>query len=404
MLHKEYLLFYIIDLYTKITNMDTIDIRDLTTAFYTLEELHEYVTPNYDFDASLKEFVETFSEYLIYDNKEIIIIGDLDELFNDLIECIEPSYYDDTLEEYVHNIHIYEALDIPIPLEETKETFNLNLKIMHIYTLIAEAEYQKDYSKINLLISYLNILINNLNDEFKTMNEDYLLKIKMCLAKYNECLSDDPDFFSNCGWQIAIFSKNPQEMQKLRHERTEYLATELEYKLTNIEENDNYLSEISIFLTYYLSYLNKYLKLPLPDITREALTIKKYLLLSMPELEHIEKIFLKTQTIENIPLPQINDITPNTFDVLINKVMECSLELDYSNEEIHKKPHLYHEIILNALFIKCFLDLSINENEKKNILNNITNTRYYNLPEYYSITINLINNIIFPNETPKKSK
>ncbi len=410
MLHPEFMIYSLLDLYITISGEEKINIANLKKAFeiLTLKFITmENITFNFNFDLILYNLCEKYSNYLTIDNEELIV-DNLEELFKELEENISMADFDYNIDEYIHNINIYEALNLTIPLEEYQNLFKINNRIMQLYTLIAESDYKNNFKEIPLLISKLRKTITDLTNKLEELTLDDLLGLKMCFAKYNLCLSLEEELFTNSGWNIALFSKNPTQMKKLRYERLEYLASEMEFKLFNEalaeddEEIDSSLiydntSEFSIFFTYYLLYLNNYLKRPLPDFIREALTIKKYLLLSMPELRQAENHFLNHNTIENLEFPNLNPeiISPTSFEILLEKAFVCATNLDYSDEELKIKPHKYYEMVLNALFVKCFLNLCQNENSKKDIINLITSSRFYNTPKYYNTTITLINDIIF---------
>ncbi|MBE6154303.1 MAG: hypothetical protein E7163_01840 [Firmicutes bacterium] len=181
----------------------------------------------------------------------------------------------------------------------------------------------------------------------------------------------------------------------------EYEANEEEYSGIN-----NYFEEIPFFLTYYLICLNKFIiknKYNLKIDIIENLIVKKYLLLYLPELSNIEEHLLEKYTINDLELPTINTewLTESSFQTLLSKTQECALLFDYSDEDFNNYPHLYSKIITNCIFIKCFLELSINENNNKTVIETITNARYYKHKDY-KITTNIIDEIIFNNNFQRK--
>ncbi len=414
MLHPEFMLYSLLDLYVTISGEETINIANLKEAFdiLTLKFITmEDIELHFNFDLILYNLCEKYSSYLTIDD-ETLIINDLEEFFDELEQDINMEDLDFNIDEYIHNVSIYEALNLSIPLKEYQDLFDLNNYIMQLYTLIAESEYHQDFKKVLPLILKLREATNNLKNKLAELDLDDLLGLKMCFAHYNLCLAVEEETFMNAGWNIALFSKDPTQMQKLRYERLEYLASEMEFKLLNetLAEDDEEIadysifdntSEFSIFFTHYLLYLNEYLKRPLPDFLKEALIIKKYLLLSMPELSHAEEYLINHGTIDTLEFPPLDPeiISITSFEVLFEKALICATNLDYSDEDLKNKPYLYYEMIINALFVKCFLNLCPNENCKKDIIDLITSSRYYNTPKYYSIATSLINDIVFSKET-----
>ena len=266
-------------------------------------------------------------------------------------------------------------------------------------TYINIAQLETNGISINFLNSYLQTLINNLKNKIIDQDELTLTKINLCISDLNSNLNED-GLFTTTGWHIALFSKKKEEIKKLKYERLSYLIEEEKYRQNNEEEAINDY-EIPFFLTSFLIELNKYLHTNISDKIKEKLIIKKYLLLSTPELKNIEDYYLNNFTIDNLELPNIPKYYPKTaFNVLLEPVNCSVMSLDYSNEELAKNTFNMANLIINALFIKTFLELSQNTKEKQNIINLIRNSRFYNYPEFYSITINTINDIIFK-ETPK---
>lgn len=74
--------------------------------------------------------------------------------------------------------------------------------------------------------------------------------------------------------------------------------------------------------------------------------------------------------------------------------MECTINLNITDKDALKYPHLYAKIITCVLFIKTYLTLSINENSKKDIIDLLTNSISYKNPDY-KISTSIIDSIIF---------
>ncbi len=398
-LHTDIILFEIINFYNKLTNEDNIDINNLKIAFINLiKSINETENTlyNFNFNESLELFINKYSNYLELDDN-ILYFADLDSLEDELANDIELSFIDDLIFPKVESADICEALDIPIPYEETEEYFALNSKIMQTYLNIASFETKG--ITISFLISYLESLINDLKTKINNQDEITLLKINLCISKYNSTLNDD-GLFTSTGWHIALFSSKKEEIQKLRYERLARLIEEEKYEQENGEEILSNTYEIPTFLTYFLLELNKYINTITSKNLKNELIIKKYLLLSTPELINIEDYYLNNYTLDYLELPELSKYPKTAFDVLLEPVNMCALSLDYSNKELIKSTYNMTNLIINALFVKTFLTLSQNEKEKHKIIELIRNSRFYNYPEFYSITINIINDIIFK-ETPK---
>ena len=80
---------------------------------------------------------------------------------------------------------------------------------------------------------------------------------------------------------------------------------------------------------------------------------------------------------------------------MLPTVMECALSLDYSDADILNNPEIYPNLILKALFVKCYLDLAPNNHHKKEVIDLIKNAKFYQAKENFYMTNALINDIIF---------
>ena len=402
-MNSEYLICYLINLYVYVTNNPIISISNLSKAFNTLKNIIEedYNTHfNLDFTSSLKNMLENYPEYLTSNNTELELTGDLDELFIELENDLELSEIDYSIEDYINNIYVYEDLDLYIPLKETEPIFNINKEITNIYVSIAKSTLKNDNYTLFTLIYKLNYLINKLNNITKNLNDTNIYMLRMCFAKYNLCLSSKSTPFINKGWNIALFPENQDQITKLNYERLEYLIDQTEYN-SFLKENDlellEPLNEIDVYLNHFLILLDEYLKNNNlnPDI-KTILTIKEYLLLSTPELNNAEEYFLYKGTLDDLPELPLNDYN---FEILNKKILECILELNIPDNKINN--NLYSILILRALFIKTYFDLSIDNISKEQYTKIIITSNFYN-NKNYNIVINLINNIIFQDK-PKRT-
>ena len=414
-LHSDIMIYELLELYFNITNESTINISNLKDAFNTLQSIinnYENTQINLNFEKSLENFCSKYQDYLDIFNNTLIINEDLDDLLDAIIDInIEYSELDATILEYKENIAIYKALDLEIPHEEMQNFFKINKEMIEVYQNIAELETEGITN--NLAIYYLRKLKILLYQEFKSITPNTLIKLKMCCADLNNCLDPEKEGIENSNWYLALFGKY-QELKKLNYAKIEYLCSEIEYffeiisdydeppitiqeyftkNINDLEDNN----ELNIFLTNLFINIHNFINnTPLSTSIKKTLTIKKYQLLSTPPLKKIENTYLSTgtipQTTPNIPK---ETLTKSSFNVLFNIVIKSVLSLDYSNDEINENPELYSLIILHSHLIKTYLELSLNEDYKKQITDLITTSRFYNNKEEFSISISIINDIIF---------
>lgn len=422
--HTEILFFEIFKLYYSVTNTNSLKMETLEEAFYSLQDIinsKEELAINNIFEEELQNLFETLPEAFTFEDDEIIINEDIELVFDQILmkfPTLKPI--DFSIQEYIQNIIMYDSLNLPIPLQDTQELFNINRRIIQIYLSIAEHDF-KDLPFLNI-IKYLNDTTNTFKEKLNELDNTMLNKIKMCCAYYNSLyLQDEETFFTNANWYIILFSNNAEQLQCLGYDKLEYMTEMIDFEMNqeneeiindfldseNDEEyityieSDNTIDEIPLFLTYYLIYLNNFIRNNRAILRKEVLEnllIKKYFLLSIPDLSNIEEYYLENYTIDTLELPEISKdwFTETSFETLLSTVMECALSLDYSDEDLKNKPYLQAKIIINSLFIKCFLELSVNENDKKNVLDLIINTHYYK-DQNYLITSNIIDEIIFNN-------
>lgn len=393
-LHSEILFLEIIKLYFK-NNSNPLPLKNLKNAFYTLLEIisiKERKKYYFNFNEALAHFKDIAEDYINIDNESLFLREETEMLESLILEHLNSNFssLDYDIEEYIHNIAMYKVLNITIPLDKTKDLFNLNRKIMDTIYKIAELEITEKPN--NNEIDSLKELLRDIYSNFQTIALDELTDIKMCCAYYN-FLANTTD----TSWQIALFSNNPAELSSLATKLIEFIYPELELKLKNGEEDINEIfdNELIILLINLLLSLNLYLKNNKNSPGYEELTHRKYLLLALPDLKAILDYFLSNKTIDDLKLPHISTdyITTTSFEHLKPFILKCLSKLKYSDQEITSNPHLYAKTVINILFIKAFLTYSINTQSKKQIefllSVNITN----NNPKY-SITQKLLNELL----------
>ena len=360
---------------------------------------------NLDFNTELKRFLDKFRDHIEKDNDAITLISKLNDLFNAVIDShvsLTPIDYD--CQDYIFDRRIYDALNIRIPIDEMEEYFDLNKKIIKAYLRLGENEKNGICNELD--INHLRLLLETLNEILNESDNSTLTKLKMCYNYYNDSLLPDTiDENINSTWNTILFSLSPKELYTLSYNCLEFLAKMIDKKtdeedeellddMFNTLKEDEKLSEISYFLTMLLIELNNYLKKNPNSIAKEALLIKKYLLISIPELLHVEKNFLDNSTIDNYPEPKIpEDLSINSFENLKNKVLECVTNLVQTNKAL-EQPHILGIAIVSTFFIKVFIENSINPNSIADIIDLIENSVFYKQKGYEEVTL-LVDDIIF---------
>ena len=406
--HSDIIIFEILNLYFEYTNELEIDLEKLKRSFYILVDIinqENEINLNLDFNTELKRFLDKFRDHIEEENGAITLISELNELFNAVIDSHKSlTLIDYDCQNYIFDRRIYDALNIRIPIEEMEEYFDLNKKIIKAYLRLGENEYKGIFDELD--INHLRLLLNALNEILNESDNSTLIKLKMCYSYFNDnLLPKTTEKHINSAWNTILFSLIPKELYALSYDRLEFLVEMIDKKTDEEDEeilNEMFntlketekLSEISYFLTILLIELNNYLKKNPNSTAREALLIKKYLLISVPELLHIEKYFLDNRTIDNYPEPEIPDeLCPNSFENLKNKVLECVNNLTKTNKEL-EKPHILGIAIVSALFIKVFIENSINPDSISDIIDLIENSVFYKQNGYEDVTL-LVDDIIF---------
>ncbi len=395
-LHPKLIMMAIITFYNTITNEESIDIEDLESAFsHILTRINEIEDTNFTFNFydCLEDFVDTYPDFLEIENNHLLV-DDLDILEEKIADNIDISFYDDLIYDITETASICNILNIPIPHKETKEYFDLNSKIMQIYLNIAK--YETMGISFTPLIKCLENYITNLKNKIYELDEQELLNISICISDFNSNLIED-GLFTTTGWHIALFSNNPSNIQKLRYERLSFLIEEARFANTEIEALDY---EIPTFLTYFLILLNNFMQNNISVSLKNELIIKKYLLLSTPELHNIENYYLKNNTINDLDYFTLPKNYPETaFNILNDTVKRCILSLDISDKDLINNPYNLTNLIVNLLFIKTFLELSQNNTLKIENINLIKDSKIYASPKQFSIVIDYINSIIFTKQS-----
>lgn len=404
--HSICMIFELLYLKEQITEDSTTNLKDLEDAFYELQDLLNTkldTTSCLTFDDAIDELIEDYGylfnlteDEISFDEKQ-----DSDDIYEDMCDILgeEMSYFDADIQEYIQNIIIYDALKLPIPLNDTKDFFNLNKSIVFAFYLLAYQEAQGENTK--LTIELIKKLENKLKTKIKNANNKMLVKLKMCFAHYNNIyLSDTITPNINTSWHMLLLNNEKELNKSLFYERLEHLCSvedekvydEETLELEDIPSETSFIAdEVVLFFTHYILYLNAYLKECSNDIKKELLE-KRNLLLTLGILDETEKYFLEHETIDTLTLPPIKKewLTPEHFRFIESNFGEIL-------ENIRQKDNQLTSIsfmITNILLLKCYLDLSVSEESKKRLLYEITDEEYYKNKEYKTYT-NYIDDILF---------
>ena len=424
--HSVYLIFELLYLKYLATSDSSIKIEYLRDAFYELEfNINEMnnCKQEVNFESELEIILKDFScIFETFDDEISFVDEDPDALYEAIPDFLdeEPTAIDLNMKDFTYNDSIYQALKLDPPLKEMRSIFEINKTILFLYELIAKLEIEgKDTTPARKLISFHKAC---LKDFFKNINNATFLKIKLCLAHYNDkYLTNEAKPNINASWYLALLSNSKHAKKVLSYDKLFHYVdkeTEPEYEEDTIESKDlienhfdreisdeqtpkEYLretcfiaDELEYFLANYILYLNSFIsKIDNPEIKR-LLISKKYLLLSIGDLEDTEESYLNSGTLDTLPLPSyIKEwFNPNSFDFLIGNFEEILANIRISNQDMTTANQ--SKVIINLLLLKVYLELSINEEIKKELIAEITNPSYYKNPKYSNLTT-YIDNIIF---------
>lgn len=436
--HSVYMIFELLYLKYLVTEDSTVKLEDLRNAFYELafniNDMND-TKEEFDFETEMASILEDFSCIFECFDDEISL---KDEDFNALHEAIPefldevPTAIDKQMRDFIASENIYHALKLKPPLEEMQSIFKTNQTIMFLYELIAKLESEgKDTTSARKLIDFHNIC---LKEYFESIDIKTYLKLKICLAHYNnKYLTNEAKPNINSCWYLALLSNNKYakhviSYDKIFHYIDKYHKFEDEYddEEEEIESKDLvttsfdraikedqtpeeyfketcFIDELEYFLANYILHLNHFINhLNKPEVKRLLLQ-KKYLLLSIGDLEDTEEYYLKEGSLDSLPLPPyIKEwFKPHSFDFLIGNFDEILNNIRIPNKDITNINE--SKIIINLLLLKVYLELSINEEVKKELIAEITNPNFYKNPNYSCLTI-YIDSIIFSNREVKRNR
>ena len=418
MIHSEIMLFEIIKLYVEAANKEPLDLHNLEKAFYTLEEIvgnHLGIPVEYEFYGELEKF-ENICDGIISIDDDVIYFEDdedLDNLEDQILIALENEdiRLDGYIPEYIYNICLYKDLGIKPPFEEYQDILNTCITITNNYKLLAlqEAIGQKN--------SHFYLLLKHLVDKYERIYEDLkfddISKLKVVLAYLsNQYLLDSDDDFINSPWYIVLFSKNQEQQKFLNYGRllTSVNEEDEDYEVDEedeletqevLQETTYLFDEITFFISYYIVIFNKYLQQLEASEAKNNLIFKKYLLILVDP--DIEKYYLENETIDTLVIPEIKKewLTEQSFTSLYLIAIESVDYLNNKDNEINAE--VYSDMIIRAIFIRCFLDLCINKENIDEIKNRLINSKFYKNKDY-EIANQLIDDVIFPIKGPTLSR
>ena len=204
----------------------------------------------------------------------------------------------------------------------------------------------------------------------------------------------------NANWYVAMFGNNftslyyDRVFRSLNEEvwESDYQDEEDELDdLLEIEETE-YLDEQNYFVSVYTFRLEEFLPMVSNKKARDMLNVRKHLLMAINE--DIENDYVKMGKLDITKIPPIDDhmLSINSFSCFYPIVLERISDLNCLDRNITEAK--YASMIMSAIFIRTFLDLSIDQVKRQEIERQITNKGFYK-QNSYSIASFLIDNIIF---------
>lgn len=409
--HSDILFIELIRLYVLSNDTNTISKNALENALAILIEIVEEETNSdiyYDFEEELNEFLDKYSDFFNESTKDITITEDIEIIYETILKSLKPNTIDFDISRLIYNTDIYKALNINIPRSIIAPYLDANKRLLSVLTAIASNE-SNNYDSSDL-IENLERIRDYLIDLFNNIDNATLTKINIITHLYDLEHMPEVNDTEDYPWMIIIFSNSSEKWQTITYSTIASYANEIFESQSSKNEmilNDFFedyepseepkitLNIIEVFLTIFIIYLNKFLKITGNIPGKDTIIIKKYLLLSLPELGESLEYFLNNKTLDNMPLPilpeQIEEDYENELYQTFKKIIP---EIHISNQRLDKNPKIYSDIITKAIFIKTFLKIARNNHLKDQLNNKIANPNYYKNPGY-EISTDIIDSIIF---------
>lgn len=403
MVHSEVLFLKLIHLYQIFTDETKVDIESLEQAFNSLVYLcsnHTDIPVELDFLEELKKLEENYDDLFLIDD-DFVGFKDYDALTMHIIifEQIqdEATELDQEIDSIIQNFIIYQDLHIPIPFNEYEYLFQINSNIIFYHLVLANKESNntcqlKDAKLLKFFTELLDYHLLLLDEE------DYI-KVNSILTYYNQKYLSD-NMFHNANWHVAMFGNNvaPLYYDRVFRSLNEEIVLEdyqdEENELDNLIEFDDteYLDEQNYFISIYTFRLAEFLPAVTDKRVRELLNVRKHLLMAINS--DMENDYAETGTIDISKMPKTDEslFTNDSFSSFYSIVLERIQDLNCLDRNITSEK--YASMIMSAIFIRTFLDLSIDKEKEQEIARQITSRDFYKQTSYSTASF-LIDNIIF---------
>lgn len=403
MVHSEVLFLKLIHLYQIFTDETKVDIESLEQAFNSLVYLcsnHTDIPVELDFLEELKKLEENYDDLFLIDD-DFVGFKDYDALTMHIMifEQIqdEATELDQEIDSIIQNFIIYQDLHIPIPFNEYEYLFQINSNIIFYHLVLANKESNntcqlKDAKLLKFFTELLDYHLLLLDEE------DYI-KVNSILTYYNQKYLSD-NMFHNANWHVAMFGNNvaPLYYDRVFRSLNEEIVLENyqdeENELDNLIEFDDteYLDEQNYFISIYTFRLEEFLPAVTDKRVRELLNVRKHLLMAINS--DMENDYAETGTIDISKMPKTDEslFTNDSFSSFYSIVLERIQDLNCLDRNITSEK--YASMIMSAIFIRTFLDLSIDKEKEQEIARQITSRDFYKQTSYSTASF-LIDNIIF---------
>lgn len=403
MVHSEVLFLKLIHLYQIFTDETKVDIESLEQAFNSLVYLcsnHTDIPVELDFLEELKKLEENYDDLFLIDD-DFVGFKDYDALTMHIMifEQIqdEATELDQEIDSIIQNFIIYQDLHIPIPFNEYEYLFQINSNIIFYHLVLANKESNntcqlKDAKLLKFFTELLDYHLLLLDEE------DYI-KVNSILTYYNQKYLSD-NMFHNANWHVAMFGNNvaPLYYDRVFRSLNEEIVLEdyqdEENELDNLIEFDDteYLDEQNYFISIYTFRLEEFLPAVTDKRVRELLNVRKHLLMAINS--DMENDYAETGTIDISKMPKTDEslFTNDSFSSFYSIVLERIQDLNCLDRNITSEK--YASMIMSAIFIRTFLDLSIDKEKEQEIARQITSRDFYKQTSYSTASF-LIDNIIF---------
>lgn len=400
MINTDAIIYRICEFYYLMTGNEVIEIDMLEKTFNTFLDIlgkKLKTTFSFDFEKVLKEVLDKYPSFVSLEHEMFSFDLTTNDWFNEVFPNV-LNKVEKLISSLVSDKRIMEELEIEIPFEKFTHLFFLNSTIVSLYRTLAMKEIKGIDAKDTA--SLIKRFTDKLESLLEDLDDEEIFELGRCVLYYDYLYYLDDE--ANDSWHIILFAQDKGQLESLNYAKIRDFISccseddEDEEKVTNNAGNIRFkdTGDIDTFLTYYVLMLNKYILSNPNNMTKNDLILVKNLLLSLPDLECLQDDYWESLDLDIVPVFDLSDRTESSFQGLKEVVLKCVMWLDYPDQAINYKKEVYKDVILALLFIKCFLDLSINEDSKKEILDAITQSGIYKHNDY-KIVSELIDDILF---------